>query len=140
MRRAGRPLQLATYAHIAQGKQLGQFADAGYFILNRAELLCNHNQVFPTATIIQPDVPTTLNQTWQKFENTLRWRMKQFDDGRIEQTYGNAAPDSDSQPPSDALDLLTLESSELKNKSNSYKTTFKAIDAWRNLTGNIKEH
>ena len=138
--KAGRPLQLATYAHIAQGKQLGQFADAGYFILNRAELLCNHNQVFPTATIIQPDVPTTLNQTWQKFENTLRWRMKQFDDGRIEQTYGNAAPDSDSQPPSDALDLLTLESSELKNKSNSYKTTFKAIDAWRNLTGNIKEH
>ncbi|MEQ5836673.1 hypothetical protein [Marinobacter sp. NFXS9] len=137
--KAGRPLQLATYAHIAEGNHSGQLADAGYFILSRAELLCNDTLVFPTATAVEPDQPTSLQLTWQKFENTLRWRVEQLKNGHIEQTYGDAAPDGNSLPPGDALDLIALEEQAHKSSSQSYKASFKAVDTWRNLTGNIKE-
>ena len=138
--KAGRPLQLATYAHIAEGNHAGQLADAGYFILSRAELLCNGALVFPTATAIEPDEPTSLRLTWQKFEKTLRWRVDQLKRGRIELTYGSAIPDNDSLPPGDAIDLIPLEDKARKSGSRTYKATFKAVDTWRNLTGNIKEH
>lgn len=136
----GRPLQLATYAHIAASNCAEKFADAGYFILSRAELLCNHSQVFPTATAIEPDEPTSLHLTWQKFEKILRWRVGQLQNGRIELTYGSATADDDSIPPSDTLNLTSLEDNARKYGSGSYKASFKAVDTWRNLTGNIKEH
>lgn len=136
----GRPLQLATYAHIAEGSDPRKLADAGYFIISRAELLCRHNLVFPTATAIEPDEPTSLQLTWQKLEKTLRWRIEQLKNGQIELTYGSAKPDSASQPPGDALDLIGMENEARKNKSRSYKATFKAVDIWRNLTGNTKEY
>lgn len=138
--KAGRPLQLATYAHIAEGKHPGQLADAGYFVLSRAELLCNHTLVFPTATAIEPDEPTSLHLTWQKFEKTLRWRMDQLQNGCIELTYGDAASDSGSLPPAGALELIPLEDKARTVSSRAYKATFKSVDPWRNLTGNIKEH
>jgi hypothetical protein len=131
---------LATYAHIAESSCADQLADAGYFILSRAELLCNHTLVFPTATAIEPDEPTSLQLTWQKLEKILHWRMEQFRSGRVELTYGSAAADDDSIPPSDTLNLTFLEDKVRKNGSGSYKASFKIVDTWRNLTGNIKEH
>ena len=138
--KAGRALQLATYARIANGEFRGQFADAGYFILNRAELLCNQAIVFPTATVVEPDEPTSLKLTWTKFENTLRWRIKQLNEGQIEITYGTEPPGTESQPPDDALGLVSLEEKMKKKRYKKNKASFKPIDIWRNLTGNIKEH
>jgi len=138
--RSGRPLQLATYAHIAEGARAGQLADAGYFILSRAELLCNHKLVFRTAKAIEPEEPTSMKLTWQKFESTLRWRMDQLKSGRVELTYGSEGPDNDSTPPDNGLDLLSIEDMSRKNGSSYYKAAFKTVDIWRNLTGNIKEH
>lgn len=136
----GRPLQLATYAHIAENSHPCQLADAGYFILSRGELLCNHTQTFPTATAIEPDDPTSLQLTWQKFEAILQWRIEQLQGGRIELTYGSALPDNDSAPPVDTPSLISLEDKARKQGKNSYRASFKAVDTWRNLTGNIKEH
>lgn len=144
--KAGRPLQLATYAYIAERSptepaavRFGQFADAGYFILSLAELLCTNNLTFPTATVVQPDELTSFKLTWQQLEKTLRWRLAQLQQGQIELTYGKPDADENSAPPSGALDLLALEQSANKGSGNSYKPTFKAVDAWRNLTGNIKD-
>lgn len=136
----GRPLQLATYAHIAEKNHANQLADAGYFILSRAELLCNHTRVFPTAIAIEPDVPTSLPHVWQKFEAILQWRVDQLQNGVIELTYGSPQPDDDSVPPADTPCLISLEDKARKQGSNSYKASFKPVDTWRNLTGNIKEH
>lgn len=136
----GHPLQLATYKHIVEAGQSGKIVDAGYFILSRAELLCNHDRVFPTATVIPPAEPTTFDHIWQKFEKTLQWRQQQLHDGLIELTYGKAVPDGNSHAPGDALDILQMEDNESSNKSPSYKVTFKVIDSWRNLTGNIMEY
>lgn len=144
--KAGRPLQLATYAYIAERSptepaavRVGQFADAGYFILSRAELLCTNNLTFPTATVVQPDELTSFKLTWQQLEKTLRWRLAQLHQGQIEFTYGTPEADGNSEPTTGALDLLTLEQSVKKGSGNSYKATFKAVDSWRNLTGNIKD-
>ncbi|MFA0415427.1 PD-(D/E)XK nuclease family protein [Vibrio renipiscarius] len=137
---AGRPLQLATYAHIAEGNSIRDLADAGYFILSRAELLCNSALIFLTATVIEPDDPTSLKRTWQQFDAVLRWRIDQLNAGRIEVTYGNTASDKDSTPPSNSVDLVSIEDSARKIGNRSFKATYKAIDTWRNLTGNIKEH
>jgi len=138
--KAGRPLQLATYAHIAKGKRLGQLAAAGYFILGRAELLCNNNLIFPTATVVESDEPTSLDLTWEKFEKTLLWRTDQLKSGDVELTYCGIASDADSEPPPNSLNVIEIEASELKKRSNTYLATYKAVDVWRNLTGNIKEH
>ena len=137
--KAGRPLQLATYAHIAEGKRPGKLADAGYFILSRAELLCSHSMIFPTATVVKPDNPTSLHHTWQQLEKTIRWRMGQLNSGLIELTYGNAEPNASSSPPDGALAVLDIEDLDRRSKGNNYRKTFKAVDAWRNLTGNTKE-
>ncbi|MCC5452886.1 PD-(D/E)XK nuclease family protein [Rheinheimera sp. UJ51] len=143
---AGRPLQLATYVYITERSsdssghsRYGQFADAGYFILSRAELLCNSNLTFPTATVVDPALPTSFKLTWQQFEKTLRWRLAQLEKGDIELTYGNADVDDKSVPPGDALDLIVLEQSATKRSATPYKAQYKAIDVWRNLTGNIKD-
>ncbi|MEF1338543.1 hypothetical protein REH81_17435, partial [Vibrio rotiferianus] len=138
--KGGRPLQLATYAHIAEGNSIRALADAGYFILSRAELLCNSALLFPTATVIEPDEPTSLKRTWQQFDAVLRWRIDQLNTGRIEVTYGCATPDDDSTPPSDTVDLVSIEDSARKSGNRSFKATYKAVDTWRNLTGNIKEN
>ncbi len=138
--KAGRPLQLATYAHIAEGNHIRELADAGYFILSRAELLCNSALLFPTAIVVEPDDPTSLKLTWKQFEAVLRWRIDQLNAGQVELTYGGAGPDDDSTTPNDTLDLVSIEDSAQKNGSGSFKSTYKAVDTWRNLIGNIKEH
>ncbi|MCE2570549.1 PD-(D/E)XK nuclease family protein [Motilimonas eburnea] len=138
--KAGRPLQLATYAHIAEGNGIRALADAGYFILSRAELLCNSALLFPTATVVEPEDPTSLKHTWQQFDAVLRWRIEQLNAGQIEVTYGCAAPDDDSTPPNDTVDLVSMEDSARKSGNRSFKATYKTVDTWRNLTDNIKEH
>lgn len=137
--KAGRPLQLATYAHIADGNHPGLIADAGYFILSKAELLCNNSTFFPTATVINPDQPTSFVQSWNQLEKTLQWRASQLDAGTIEISYGVTPPDENSAPPDNCLPLLEMETAANRMKKNSYRQTFKPVDPWRNLTGNAKE-
>ena len=137
--KAGRPLQLATYAHIAEGNRPEKLLDAGYYILSRAELLCTNNITFPTATAIEPDSPTSFQLTWRQLKKTLQWRIEQLQQGAIELTYGQAEPDDHSTPPENTLPLLEMEEIFHRKQRNSYLKTFKTIDAWRNLTGNFKE-
>ncbi|HAT8656779.1 PD-(D/E)XK nuclease family protein [Legionella pneumophila] len=132
-------LQLATYAYIAQKDQKKELIDAGYFILSKAELLCNSNTIFPTATVIYPEQPGSLNNTWAQFERTIQWRRAQLKEGLIEITYGVAASDEYSIPPDGCLSLVDSEEKYLKGQTSSYKKNYKKIDVWRNLTGNIKE-
>jgi len=137
--KANLPLQLATYAYIAQGSRTGKLLDAGYFILNRAELLCNNNNTFPTAVVVESDFKRPLSYTWYQIEKTIGWRRDQLKRGLIEVTQGSAIADEQSLPPDFALPVLEMEKSHQRDQSNTYKKTFKFIDIWRNLTGNIKE-
>lgn len=143
---AGRPLQLATYAHVterssdnAKFNRHGQFADAGYFILSRAELLCNNNLTFPTATVVNAEQPTSFKLTWRQFEKTLNWRLMQLKQGDIELTYCGPEADETSVPPDGALNVITIEQNAKKRSSNNPKAKYKVVDIWRNLTGNIKD-
>lgn len=132
-------LQLATYAYIAQKSQQTQLIEAGYFILSRAELLCNSSIIFPTATVINPEQPGSLNSTWAQLERTIQWRKEQLKQGLIEITYGEAALDELSIPPDGCLALSDAEEKSLKEQSSPYMKNYKKIDVWRNLTGNIKD-
>ena len=137
--KAGRPLQLATYAHIAQGGRQGKLVDAGYFILSRSELLCSNKLIFSTATVVEPDNLSSLDYTWRQFEKTIQWRQNQFKKGYIELTQGSIPSDDRSLPPDDALPVLEIEKMHRDRRKNNYRKSFKITDPWRNLTGNIKE-
>lgn len=137
--KVGRPLQLATYAHIAQNNKKGHLLDAGYFILKQAELLCNTNSTFPTARVVKSDVQNPLEYAWTQFDQTIVWRMGQLMKGQIEVTLGSAHPDQINLYPNNILPLLQIEDSERKNQRNTYFKEYKTIDVWRNITGNIKE-
>ncbi|RLA54502.1 MAG: hypothetical protein DRR42_01595 [Gammaproteobacteria bacterium] len=137
--KAGRPLQLATYAHIAEGSSPGQIQEAGYFIISRAELLCHSRINFPTATVVEPAQPTSFAQCWIELEKTLQWRATQLAAGTVEISYGQIPPDEHSSPPDDCLPLTAMEEATQRMKKNTYRQTFKAVDQWRNLTCNYKE-
>lgn len=137
--KVGRPLQLATYAHIAQNNKNSNLLDAGYFILKKAKLLCNTNSIFPTAIVVQSDVQNLLEHAWDQLEQTIKWRMEQLMKGQIEVTLGSAHCDQINIYPNNILPLLQMEETERKNHRNTYFKEYKTIDVWRNITGNIKE-
>lgn len=136
----GTSLQLATYARTASGVNQDTLADAAFFIIKEAQLLSTHHVIFPTATFISPEQTTTLNQAWQQFENTALWRVEQLKQGQVEVTYGIALPDEDLILPENVLPIVEIEKAEYKkNSGGGYRRSYKRIDAWRNLTRNIKE-
>lgn len=137
--KTGRPLQLATYAYIAQRSKNGNLLDAGYFILKRAKLLCNSADIFPTAIVVKSDVPKPLAFAWGQLEQTVEWRKQQLKQGQIEVTMGAAPHDQNILYPNNILPLLEMEDNELSSQGNTYRKEYKIIDVWRNLTGNIKE-
>ena len=137
--KVGRPLQLATYAYIAQKCRNGNLLDAGYFILKKAKLLCNSNTTFPTAIVIKSDVPNPLGYAWDQFERTVEWRKKQLEQGHIEVTMGTAVDNQDAEYPDNILPLLQMENIEKSNQRNTFRKEYKIVDIWRNITGNIKE-
>jgi ATP-dependent helicase/nuclease subunit B len=137
--KSGRPLQLATYAYIAQKNRQGTLLDAGYFILSDAVLLCNHNKFFPTAITVGSDTPVSLKDTWNRFERTIQWRKTQLQQGCIEITQGLMLSDARSAPPDNTLPLCDMEDAHRLGHRNNYQKKYKPIDIWRNLTGNFKE-
>lgn len=133
-------LQLATYAHLAATLTPGQVAEVAYFILSSGNLLCTGNAVFPTARIAEPADPSqTTAQVWVVFMKTTDWRCDQLSNGRVEVTYAGALPDDDSQPPSDTLPILDMEKEARKQERNTWGRTFKRVNIWRVLTGQVEE-
>lgn len=138
--RNGLHLQLATYAYLAATLTPNQVAEVAYFILSSGNLLCTSNAVFPTARVAEPADPSeTTAQVWAAFMKTTDWRCDQFSKGRVEVTYGGALPDDDSQPPPDTLPILDMEEEARKQERNTWGRTYKRINIWRVLTGQIGE-
>lgn len=136
----GLHLQLATYAHLASALTPSQVAEVAYFILRSGNLLCTSNAVFPTARIAEPADPTqTTAQVWAAFMKTTDWRCAQLSNGRVEVTYGSALPDDDSQLPADTLPILGIEEEARKQERNTWGRTYKRVNIWRVLTGQIEE-
>jgi ATP-dependent helicase/nuclease subunit B len=130
-------LQLATYAYLAESLPSKQVADVAYFIISEGALLTTTYHIFPHATVIEPADPEHRpKQIWLAFKNTFEWRLKQLHKGKIEVTGGTAEPDSDSTPPSDCLPIVVAAKPQT---SYGRAATFKRLDVWRILTGQIKE-
>lgn len=136
----GRYLQLAVYAQLVEAIGVSGVADVAYFILKSGNLLSTSLQVFAQARLVEPDNPAVTPLTvWQRLTRTVEWRCGQLSDGRIEVTRGGVAATPQSQPPSDALPLLEMEKAESNaQRSGGRKPSFKPIDPWRVITGNIQ--
>jgi ATP-dependent helicase/nuclease subunit B len=133
-------LQLATYAHLAGSINANRVADVAYFILSEGTLITASPHIFPTATFIEPRESHQMpSQVWSAFKNTFEWRLKQLQAGRIEVTGGNAEADLDSEPNIDCLPLLLLEEKPRPQQTYGQSITFKRLNVWRFLTGQIKE-
>ncbi len=133
-------VQLATYAHLAATLTPNQVAEVAYFILSSGNLLCTGNTVFPTARVAEPTDPSkTAAQVWEAFMKTTDWRCAQLSKGRVEVTYGAVRPDDDSEPPTDTLPILSMEEEARKQERNTWGRTYKRVNIWRVLTGQIGE-
>lgn len=134
----GYPLQLATYAKIAESKENYKICDAAFFIINDATLLSTSGLIFSSQRVIQSSQNFSLDDIWQRFKKVLDWRMDQLRNGWVEITYGNAEDDEYSQPPEDSIPLFQKERSSDRSEK-SYNKNYKQVDPWRNITGNVKE-
>jgi len=136
----GRYLQLATYAQLAAAMGEGEIADLVYFILRGGNLLATSDRVFPRARVVAPvDPALSPARVWRRLRQTLSWRCEQLGAGRVEVTYGEAAPTPASEPPEDGLPLLDMEAAARREPSSAgRKPSFKPIDPWRVVTGNIQ--
>ena len=138
--RNGLHLQLATYAHLAATLTPSQVAEVAYLILISGNLLCTSNAVFPTARVAEPADPSqTTAQVWAAFMKTTDWRCDQLSKGRVEVSYAGALPDADSQPPFDTLPIIDMEEEARKQERNTWGRSFKRVNIWRVLTGQIEE-
>ena len=130
-------LQLATYAYLTESLPSKQVADVAYFIISEGALLTTTYHIFPHATVIEPADPEHRpKQILLAFKNTFEWRLKQLHKGKIEVTGGTDEPDSDSTPPSDCLPIVVATKPQT---SYGQAATFKRLDVWRILTGQIKK-
>ena len=136
----GRYLQLATYVQLVKAIATGPVGDFAYFILRTGELLSTSNQAFPNARLVAPDDPSvTPAVVWQRLKETVDWRCAQLADGWIEVTGGIAESTADSQPLPGTLPLLEMEEGRIEQArgSGGRKPSFKPVDPWRVITGNI---
>lgn len=138
----GLHLQLATYSHLVENSYPEQVAEVAYFILSTATLMATSPIIFNKALVIEPDEPHRLpHQIWSEFKTTYEWRLSQLQQGKVEITYNQLQLNNDSKPPVNSLPLLEMEREEIAKSSPRYnqQNTFKVINPWRVLIGEIKE-
>lgn len=98
--RKNQHLQLLIYACMRkQMKSDLGWPKQAYFIIEAARMLSQSNAPFPSAVVFSPEVETSSNELWKRFEYMYMWRRKQLDGGKIEVTVTGTEPDEDSAPP-----------------------------------------
>jgi RecB family exonuclease len=124
-----RPLQLAVYGYLLSNQNKGLWPAAGFYILRDRRLLTPGDSFFPSARVVASKFPPgNIEQCWADFERVWRWRRRQFDDGWIEMTVGDAEPTSGSEGFPDSTPPV---SQWLANEDHAKFNEYDSLTGWR---------
>jgi ATP-dependent helicase/nuclease subunit B len=115
-------LQLVIYSYLRDLKLKSQgWPPVAYFIIDDSTLLCQNNDFFPNAWVVNKDSDENIKQVWQRIKHTWKWRQEQINKGIIEVTIANSEPDDNSQPGEEGL---------VMPKSSDYYSQYGALTGW----------